>query len=368
MRKSLLSIAEPLMRLPTAPFREEAVRAHIREFCQARGMTVRQDAMGNLMADWGLRAASPTLVLEAHMDHPGFIMEKDSRRNRTSAVFYGRVEENYFPGSPVRVFTADGERTGHVVGRPVALSPRGLRVALTLNGPVKRGDLGMWNVPAFRVNGDTLAARVCDDLAGCAALLTCLDRLARKKRRPNVMALFTVAEEAGLNGAIYVCRKKALSTNAIIVSIETSREWPHARRGGGVVVRVGDIGAVFDPRVTRFMMHAAETVARQDRAFKVQRKLMDGGTCESSVYQAFGYATGAVCVPLGNYHNRNFARGRIAAERISVSDLMSMTRLFIGMADGLSELGRFLHPPRPVYREKRSLLGERFMVKRPRPA
>lgn len=220
MRERLLAIAEPLMRLPTAPFREEAVRTHIRDFCRARGMAVRQDAMGNLMADWGLRAAAPTLVLEAHMDHPGFI-------------------------------------------------------------------------------------------------------------------------------------------------IETSREWPHARRGDGVVVRVGDVGAVFDPRVTRFMMHAAETVARHDRAFKVQRKLMDGGTCESSVYQAFGHATGAVCIPLGNYHNRNFARGRIAAERISIPDLVSMTQLFVGMAERMTDLGRFLYPPRPVYREIRGPLGERFMAKRP---
>ncbi len=352
------------MRLPTAPFREDAVRTHIRAFCRRIGMRVRQDGLGNLMADWRPRGPAPTLILEAHMDHPGFIMEADSRRNRTTAVFYGRVEDEYFPGSPVRVFAEDGERRGRVAGRPKAISERGRRVALALDGPVRRGDIGMWDVPAFRQRNGMIEARACDDLAGCATLLAFLDAMADRPQRRNVGALFTVAEEAGLNGALYVCRRRRLPAQATIVSIETSREWPHARRGEGVAIRVGDIARVFDPPVTAFMLQAARAVAARDPAFRWQRKLMDGGTCESSVYQAFGYATGAVCVPLANYHNRDFARRRIAAERVALGDLTSMVKLFVAMAESWPTGGRFRRPGRPVYEEKRGPLGERFLVRK----
>ena len=363
MRSRLLSIAEAVMKQPVAPFRETAVQEHIKTFCRDRNLPVRQDKMGNLRVGWGLDSRAPALVLEAHMDHPGFVMEKDSRGHRVSAVFHGSVEKSYFKGTPVRVATADGERTGRVVTEPKDILPRGLRMKLELNGPVKRGDIGMWDVPVFRVRQDTLTARACDDLAGCAALLTCLDVLAESGARPNVEALFTVAEEAGLHGALYVCRQGRLPRNAVVVSIETSREWAQARRGDGVVARVGDRGRVFDPPVTQFIMEMAGKLADRIPGFKVQRKLMDGGTCESSVYQAFGYKTGAVCVPLGNYHNRDFARGRIAAERVSIADLTALAHLLVGMSENLGELNRALNPKKPRYREQRGPLGERFMVK-----
>ncbi len=44
------------MRIPTAPFREEQVRAHIVGFCRDRAMRVHEDKMGNVIADWPARA------------------------------------------------------------------------------------------------------------------------------------------------------------------------------------------------------------------------------------------------------------------------------------------------------------------------
>ena len=65
------------------------------------------------------------------------------------------------------------------------------------------------------------------------------------------------------------------------------------------------------------------TAAAKD--FRWQRKLMDGGTCEGTAFQAYGYRVGALCVPLLNYHNMG-ENGRIAAEAVSLSDLTNLVR------------------------------------------
>ncbi len=145
------------------------------------------------------------------------------------------------------------------------------------------------------------------------------------------MGLFTVAEEAGCSGAKRLALGGRIPKKAHIVAIETSRELPTARIGDGVVIRVGDSRSIFSPAMTRFMEHVAGPLRRHSPDFRVQRKLMDGGSCEGSVYHAFGYTCGAACVPLGNYHNRDYRRKRIAAEYVSVDDLVNMVRLFAGM-------------------------------------
>ena len=55
----------------------------------------------------------------------------------------------------------------------------------------------MWDQGAGRVKGKRFFSRVCDDLAGAAAALTMLDKLARKPPKAPVAVLLTRAEEEG---------------------------------------------------------------------------------------------------------------------------------------------------------------------------
>ena len=362
MRKTVLTIAEELLSLPTAPFREHAVRDYVKSFCKARRITTRTDDMGNVIATYGGKYRNPTLAFGAHMDHPGFIIERDSKRRRTTALFYGGVEREYFKAAKVRVFSDVGEVVGRVTKTLFSRKQRLKRVWLTLDGEVKRGDAGMWDLAPFRVRGGRLYSRACDDVVGCAAALALFDELARRRLRRKALGVFTVAEEGGLHGAKYVAMNGRVPKRAHVIAIETSRELPHAKIGDGVVIRVGDRPNVFSPALTRFMEHAAGQVKKREKTFRVQRALMDGGTCEASIYQAFGYSAGAVCVPLGNYHNRNFRRRRLAAEYVSVNDLENMVRLFVEMVRRARDLPKFLSPKPPLYKEERRALGERLFV------
>lgn len=358
LRDRVLTIAEGLLSQPTAPFREHRVREHIKAFCKERGLQVRQDAMGNVIATTAGPRGGEVLGFEAHMDHPGFIIEKDSRRGRTTALFYGGVDNEYFAGAKVRVFGEAGEARGRVTKVQTLKKQRCRRAWLELEGDARRGDLAMWDLAPCRVRGDRLTSRACDDVVGCVAILGLIDELARRGIERRVRCIFTVAEEGGLHGARYLCAKGSIPKRTRIVAIETSRELPQAHIGDGAVIRVGDRGTIFSPAMTAFMVDVARRVGKRRKGFRWQRKLMDGGTCESSVYAAHGYVAGAACVPLGNYHNRNFRTKRIAAETVSVNDLVSLVELFVGMVEQADRLGDFLRPAAPTYTEERRPLGE----------
>jgi endoglucanase len=193
------------------------------------------------------------------------------------------------------------------------------------------GEAGMWDVPAFRVANAKLHAAAIDDVLGTVVMLATLAGVSRRKLRTNVWCVFTRAEEVGFQGAIALSRSKRIPKNALVVSIEMSKERPWARIGNGPVVRVGDRMTIFDPAATTFLLRAAEQCRQREPAFRAQRCLMDGGSCEATAFAGFGYRTGGLCLPLGNYHNigRNL---RPRAEYVSVRDLEQLVKLTVEAA------------------------------------
>lgn len=356
----ILPIAHNLLENPTAPYRENHVRDFIIDFCNARNIRIKKDDVGNLIATYGPQYKNTVFAFEAHMDHPGFIVEKDSVRNRTTAWFYGGVEETYFTGSHLRIFTQNGPVKGTVTKTQFDKSLRRRRCWLRLEKSVAKGDLGMWDLPPCRVQGDRLYSRACDDLVGGVSILALLDQLHRRRIRKKVQAVFTVAEEAGFQGVKHLCMHKTLSKNTNIIAIETSSVLPTAKMGDGVVIRVGDAASIFTPGLTGFLIDTARRVQSGDKSFKFQRKLMDGGTCESSIYNRFGYTNAAVCIPLGNYHNRNVRTGKIAAEYVSVSDLENMVKLFLSVVRNNEKAKGFIKNKLPKCKMKTGKLGEFF--------
>lgn len=337
----VLAIAARTMACPTAPFREGHVIAWIREFAaRLPHLVLRDDAHGNLvLRRRGVRPSRAPLVLGAHMDHPGFHALGCKPVNRGFAIearFLGGVRPEFFRGARAR-FEDGGDG---VVARVESVRPEprtGELVAkLAAKRPVAAGSFGVWDLPGFRRSRrdpDLLETRAADDLAGVAAILAVLEQIDRidPRRRVDVRALLTRAEEVGFVGAIAAARDGSLPRAARIVAIEASRALAHAPQGAGPILRVGDRTSIFDDGLTRWLGRVAADLAgpKGDR-FAWQRRLMDGGTCESTAYQLYGYRCAALCVPLGNYHNMS-DRGRIEVESIRLADLVGLVRFFEGM-------------------------------------
>ncbi len=270
------------MSRPTAPYREGAVIAWVRDFAARNShLVLRSDPHGNLeLRRRGVRATATPLVLAAHMDHPGFRALRCARLPAgrgfaVDALFLGGVRREYFAGARVRFYLGEGDsRDAHGCGarRPARPDPKSgeVRVRLEARAAVPRGSFGVWDLPAFRRSRrdpDLLETRAADDLAGVAAILAVLECVERidPTRSVDLRALFTRAEEVGFVGAIAAARGGRLPAGARIVAIEASKALPHAPQGAGPILRVGDRTSVFDDALTRWLARVATGLAGATR-------------------------------------------------------------------------------------------------------
>jgi len=337
--KPLAALTREIVSIPTGSFNEHRVHAALARFAADRGLTYREDASGNGLIEYRRGRKTRPLVLGAHTDHPGFVVTEVKGR-RLGLEFRGGVSAEYGRGESVRIYGADGATgTARItsIGTNAAANRWARRLAgahatLDAGSTATVGDLALWDVPECRITGPLVEARQCDDLIGVVSILWTLDMLVRQQVDAHVIGLFTRAEEVGLVGAAAAAVGGVLPRDGLIVAVEcSSAVGGRAEQGGGPIIRVGDIGHIFSPRMSMWMTQVAREMQAADPAFKFQRKLMDGGTTEATAYDLMGYETGAACVALGNYHNMGTDR-RIEAETVHLGDIDGLARLFVGMA------------------------------------
>ncbi|MDB5357996.1 MAG: hypothetical protein JWN24_4449 [Phycisphaerales bacterium] len=357
-----LAILEELCSVPTAPFAEQAVTRYVEAFVKARPrLRLTRDRHGNLLIELpagrkgpASRKKLPRWVFTAHTDHPGFVADTMTDGRTLEAHFRGGVEAEYFVGSRVRFFDSGRETTGVVTGYRTGDDGRPDRATLRVARPVTPRTPGMWDQGVGRIRGQKFLSRVCDDLAGAAAALAMLDELCRKPPLVPVAVLLTRAEEVGFIGAIAASLKPTLLRKSDrLIAIECSAAQPYAPQGKGAIVRIGDRTSVFNSSLSYFITSLATDLAKSDKTFQYQRALMPGGTCEATVYDVYGFWAASICVPLGNYHNMDKSRKKIAPEFIDLSDWQNMVRLFL-------EVARHGHEYAPGHKQLKQRLEARF--------
>jgi putative aminopeptidase FrvX len=289
---NLTTILKRILKQPTAPFHEYHVRAEIEALLTGcPHVKTRIDQFGNLLATYkkGRRKSAEDWILGAHMDHPGFVRTPGSTR---------RDEWDFLGGVPKT------EVDSGILN--------GLRKA--------KGDIATWNFPV-KISGGRIEAPACDDLVGCAIIVSVLWELASLDLDTTFHAAFTRAEEVGFLGAWHLAQNWPYPEQAIYVSIETSRPVNGSVMGGGPVVRVGDRLSVFDADAIEALMRTAS-----EQGIRVQRRLLDAGACEATAVSACGRRGVGLSVPLGNYHNVD-DEGRIAPEFVLMEDVKAMVDL-----------------------------------------
>ena len=319
--------------VPTAAYHEDGIAACVHAFAAQVGLPVESDADGNLQV-WhrgaGNEARRP-IAVSAHMDHPA--LEVTGVAPLRGRLLGSIRPESFDKPVPVRLFWRGEDGWQDAGGAVTAAAPLegdpDARVGLELDSPdhVPIGAFGTFDFGPVHWDEDgRLHLTACDDLAGCAITLAWLARCVRDGVRADSGGVFTRAEEVGLVGAAALASRRGLPEDALVVSIEASRELPGATMGNGPVIRVGDAATTFHPAGDAFFRAARDVLRQSDPHARVQRQLMSGGVCEGTTYTAAGYVTGAVCVPLGNYHNQR-PEGGLGAEFVHVDDLRGCAAL-----------------------------------------
>jgi endoglucanase len=135
----------------------------------------------------------------------------------------------------------------------------------------------------------------------------------------------------GFHGTLAWLKDNQNGPRPIVISIEMSNHRSYAEPGAGPVLRVGDRARIFSPEVTRWMQQEMEALSGAGD-FQFQRKLMSGGTCEGTPFAMAGYPTGALCLPLENYHNQG-PNHAIEPEAVRRSDWEQLVRILVRLAE-----------------------------------
>jgi putative aminopeptidase FrvX len=347
MKKHLKWLME-LTAIPTAAGQEGRVIEWIERWVKKQsGIALRHDKFGNLLLTQKRKSSKKPIYITAHLDHPAFVVRKQIDDLHLEMEFRGGVNDAYFVGANVEVF--DNDDNGYI-GTIQSLNPKAKpfkRVIVKLKkgvaGILLKDDIARWKFNPPIVKNGVLHAPACDDLAGVAAALCALDKIKRLPALGHVGILLTRAEEIGFVGAIAAAKNKSVPKTSRLLCLETSRSFPESPIGGGPILRVGDKTSVFGPDIT----NAVSEIMNAQKKLTWQRKLMPGGTCESTAFCEYGYLSTCLCLALGNYHNMKDIDGvlqknkpaKVAPEFISVND-------FHGLVEMLKIICRDLDKPR----------------------
>ena len=342
MEFDFLRFAKPLIRTPTAPFHEHFALDIARSFAAERPLIqVRHDRCGNSLLIYdggGHQEEDEFIVLTAHLDHPGLVWRTSQGPSRALFEILGGVELEQALATGVRIFDLNRPATQRGIPGTIVrtVDEEGTRyplveVAAASDSPQGPGTFAMWDLPAFRVRDRRLSGRAIDDLAGAAVALCVLDSLVRHQASVRLGVLLTRAEEVGFVGMLAALDAGFLPRRALYINIECSSVAAGAVLGAGPILRVGDRLWVFDPDISSGLAALAGELATQRPSFRYQRKLMDSGACEATPLMQADYRTGAVALPLGNYHNSG-PDAQLAPEYIHLDDANGLVRLLVHVA------------------------------------
>ena len=371
-----LDILAGLATNPAAPFHEWAVAEHILGvLATLDGVDYFRDDFGNIIARYVAPSIAalpeserePPIAFVAHTDHPGYEIVRPADASEADGEGKGYIARalggvpaaSMVKRTPAFVLMPDGERVSAEIlpldadssensgGERLAAVHVKSDAELALPAPV------IFDLPDFSIEDGMIRMRAADDLAGCGAILSALERLVSSNAVADFYAVFTRAEEGGLFGARLMAEAGTLPKNTLVVSVESSPIIPGVEQGAGIVIRTGDRVYTFDADAEQVLIAAQHELQSRDKDFKAQRQLMSGGGCEATAFAVFGYTVTGLAFPLGNWHNATTTipdpDGGVDSEYISVSDYLGGVAL---MAEaGVSVGKRHDSPTRRYIRE-----------------
>src|SRR4051812_14040863 len=103
-------LIKKVMALPTAPFREQAVKELVIEVLSQKKIPFYEDPYGNIIGGIDrpseLRGRARVGVM-AHMDHPGFHLTQMHSPRRAQAMWYGGAPWRVMKGAKVRIYSGE---------------------------------------------------------------------------------------------------------------------------------------------------------------------------------------------------------------------------------------------------------------------
>ena len=293
------------------------------------------DTAGNLWVRVG--QGDPVVVIVAHMDEIGFRVDSILGDGSLALTNRGGFFASLFEAKAALVHGDRGDIPGIFLPRDTGFTRRTPpRMRVSVGAPtraaaealgVKIGHTITMPKQYVRLAGTRATGRSFDDRMGCAALILALRRLDRAKLDHQVIFLFSVREEIGLEGAEAAAHQLGTTPKRVhavdtFVSADSPLELPNfavALVGAGAVARALDNSSITPPAHVDSLAQLART-----RGVALQIGTTNGGN-DGSVFTPYGVVDVAMGWPLRYSHS--------PAEVIDLKDLVSLADLVRAVAE-----------------------------------
>ena len=323
------TLLKELCLCPSVSGREDNIRKKIQMAIEPVCDEIRTDALGNLIAVKRGADNGQRIMLAAHMDEIGFMVNfiEDNGMIRVApiggislvaAAYSPVVSERGVRGTVVpqeKVKPADFKADSFYID----VGAKNKKRAQAL---VNIGDFFVVTPHVEKIAGGRVCGRPLDDRVGCAVLIRIAEELAKESLDCDVYYVFSVQEEVGCRGsqtAAYAVRPDVALCFDVTATGDAIGASPMACvLGGGAAVKIKDSSVICDEGVTDRLCELAE-----QRGIKYQREILTyGGTDTSSMQLArAGARVGALSIPTRYIHT--------STEMCELSDAEACVRLAV---------------------------------------
>jgi tetrahedral aminopeptidase len=351
MNKDSFQFLSDLLATPSVSGFEQAAARVVRKRLDGHADDIRTDVHGNTFFVLN-PAGSPRVMLAAHIDQIGFMVNHITDDGYLYLVPVGGIDMAVVPGSRLTIHTPRGPVLG-VIGRKAIhlMKPEerdgakkfdlselhvdiGAKNAKAAQKLVSVGDPATFHLGLAELGPDLITAHALDDRAGVwvmaeALRLIAADPAKRKKLKAAVYAVATVQEEIGLRGALTAAYGiEPQAGIAIDVTHATDCPGVEQKAHGSIKMAAGptlSYGANINPALNALLAQAAKTAR-----IPVQREAAPRGTgTDANVIQVSrsGVAAALIGLPCRYMHTQ--------VEVVSRTDLVNAAKL---LAEGLVAL------------------------------
>ena len=308
---SLFTELKQLCICPSISGREAGIRELIRSKITPFVDEVSADALGNLIACKKGRTGEKRIMLCAHMDEIGFIVNfiEDSGLIRVAPI--GGI--NFVASSFSKMVSENG-----VVGvlvpnartKPEEFAPDKMFIDIGASSraqaerKVRIGDSFVGAPDLYRLGGKRVAGRPIDDRVGCLVLLAVAEAIEKVELDADVYFVFSVQEEVGCRGSMTATYKIA-PTESICVDVTGTGDMPNSapmacELGKGAAIKIKDRSVICHEEIVK----ALDAIAKENKIPVQKEILLYGGTDTSSMQMiGNGSMAGAVSIPTRYIHS-----------------------------------------------------------------
>ena len=308
---NLYTTLQSLCACPSISGREDNVRGLLSEMILPYVDEARVDALGNLIAKKCGKGEGGSVMLCAHMDEIGFLVNfiEDSGMLRVATIGGISMSASVYS----EVLSEKGVRGVLVPNadtKPADLKADKLYIDIGAKSKkeaerrVSIGDFFVQKGSLTRLMGKRVAGRPLDDRVGCAVLLDIAERLSDVDTEGDVYYVFSVQEEVGCRGSMTAAFGIA-PDYALCFDVTATGDTPSAtamacKLSGGAAVKIKDNSVICSEEVVAKLCALAE-----EKRIPYQREILTfGGTDTSSMQlSGGGCLAGALSIPTRYIHS-----------------------------------------------------------------